>query len=149
MLGLLRNALALLAGIAIGGAVNMALITLSPSIIAPPAGVDVNNAASLSASMHLFEPRHFVMPFLAHAVGTLAGALASYLIAATYKVPIAYVVGAVFFCGGVAASFMIPAPAWFIALDLVAAYFPMAWVGIRIGARITPGNPSVRNPRGA
>ena len=87
MLNLLRNALALLGGIAIGGAVNAALITLSPSVIAPPAGVDVNNAASLSASIHLFEPRHFLMPFLAHAVGTLAGALASYLISATYKVP--------------------------------------------------------------
>jgi hypothetical protein len=34
--------------------------------------------------MHLFEPRHFVMPFLAHALGTLAGALAAFLIAATY-----------------------------------------------------------------
>ena len=136
MLILLRNALAFLGGIAIGGAVNMAIITLSPSVIAPPAGVDVNSAASLSASMHLFEPRHFLMPFLAHAVGTLAGSLASYLIAATYKVPIAYVVGALFLCGGVAASFMIPAPGWFIALDLVAAYLPMAWIGIQIGARI-------------
>lgn len=146
MLNLLRNALALLGGIAIGGAVNMALITLSPSVIAPPAGVDVNNAASLSASMHLFEPRHFLMPFLAHAVGTLAGALAAYLISATHKEAMAYVVGAVFLCGGVAASFMIPAPAWFIALDLVAAYLPMAWVGIQIGARMTRWNAGARKP---
>ena len=120
----------------------MAIITLSPSVIAPPAGVDVNDTASLSASMHLFEPRHFLMPFLAHAVGSLAGALASYLIAATYKVRIAYVVGAIFLCGGVAASFMIPAPGWFIALDLVGAYLPMAWVGIQIGTRMTRGNAS-------
>jgi len=146
---LLRNALALLGGVVIGGAVNMAMITLSPSVIAPPPGVDVNSAASLSASMHLFEPRHFLMPFLAHAVGTLAGSLASYLIAATYKVPIAYVVGAIFLCGGVAASFMIPAPGWFVALDLVAAYLPMAWVGIKIGTRMTRGNTSARKPREA
>jgi hypothetical protein len=149
MLNLLRNALALLGGIAIGGAVNMALITLSPSVIAPPAGVDVNDAASLAASIHLFEPRHFLMPFLAHAVGTFAGSLASYLISATYKVPIAYVVGVVFLCGGVAASLMIPAPGWFIALDLVAAYLPMAWVGIRIGERMTRGNASAQKPRTA
>ena len=149
MLNLLRNILALLGGVAIGGAVNMALITLSPSVIAPPAGVNVNDSASLIASIHLFEPRHFVMPFLAHAVGTLAGTLASYLIAATHKVPIAYVVGAVFLCGGVAASFMIPAPKWFIALDLVAAYLPMAWLGIQIGARMTRGNPSARERREA
>lgn len=36
MPNLLRNVLALVAGIAIGGVVNMALITLSPSLIPPP-----------------------------------------------------------------------------------------------------------------
>ena len=140
MPNILRNALALLAGIVIGGSVNMALITLSPSLIPPPAGVDVNSAESLSKAVHLFEPRHFIMPFLAHAVGTLAGALAAYLIAASYKAQIAYVIGAAFLCAGVAASFMIPAPAWFIALDLLAAYLPMAWLSIQIGTRMTHGN---------
>jgi hypothetical protein len=144
MPNLLRNALALLAGIAIGGAVNMALITLSPSLIPPPAGVDVNSAESLSKAMHLLEPRHFIMPFLAHAVGTLAGALAAYLIAASYKAQIAYVIGVVFLCGGVAASFMIPAPTWFIALDLLAAYLPMAWLGIQIGTRLKQGKTAAR-----
>jgi hypothetical protein len=133
---LLRNVLALVAGVVVGGVVNMALITISPSLIPPPPGVDVTKAESLSNAMHLFEPRHFVMPFLAHAFGTLAGALAAYLIAATHKAPIAYVIGALFLCGGVAASFMIPAPAWFIALDLLAAYLPMAWLGVQLGARI-------------
>lgn len=149
MLNLLRNALALLGGVAIGGVVNMALITLSPAVIAPPAGVNVNDAASLSASIHLFAPRHFLMPFLAHALGTLTGALAANLIAATYKVPMAYVVGALFLCGGVVASFMIPAPGWFIALDLVAAYLPMAWIGIRIGNRVMRTNAGATKPREA
>jgi len=144
MPNLLRNVLALLAGIAIGGGVNMALITLSPSLIPPPAGVDVSSAEGLSEAMHLFEPRHFIMPFLAHAVGTLAGALAAYLIAASYKAQIAYVIGAVFLCGGVAASFMIPAPIWFIVLDLLAAYLPMAWLGIQIGTRMKQGKTAAR-----
>jgi hypothetical protein len=136
MPNLLRNALAVLAGIVIGGVVNSALIAVSPSLIPPPAGVDVNNAESLRNAMHLFEPRHFIMPFLAHALGTLAGALAAYLIAASYKARIAYAIGAVFLCGGIAASFMIPAPTWFIALDLLAAYLPMAWLAIQIGTRM-------------
>jgi hypothetical protein len=133
---LLRNVLAVIVGIAIGAGVNTALITISPLIIPPPVGVDVNSAESLAKAMHLFEPRHFVMPFLAHALGTLAGALVAYLIAATHRVPIAYVIGAVFLSGGVAASFMIPAPRWFIALDLLLAYLPMAWLAIQIGARV-------------
>ena len=85
------------------------------------------------------------MPFLAHAVGTFAGALAAFLIATTYRAPIAYVIGAVFLCGGVSASFMIPAPAWFIALDLLVAYLPMAWLAIRTGKRMTQGNDGARN----
>jgi hypothetical protein len=122
----------------------MALVTLSPSLIPPPAGVDVNSAESLGKAMHLFEPRHFVMPFLAHALGTFVGALAAFVIAATHKAPIAYVIGAVFLCGGLAASFMIPAPAWFIALDLLVAYLPMAWLGVQLGARMQQGNSGAR-----
>lgn len=133
---LLRNILAVVAGIAIGGGVNMALILAGPTVIAPPAGVDMGNAESLAAAMHLFEPRHFAVPFLAHAVGTGVGAIAAYLIAASHKAAIAYAIGAAFLAGGVVASFMIPAPAWFIALDLLAAYLPMAWLATRIGARI-------------
>lgn len=132
----LRNALALLVGIVVGSGVNMALITLSPSLIPPPAGVDVNSAESLGKAMHLFEPRHFVMPFLAHALGTFAGALAAYLLAVSSKARFAYAVGAFFLIGGVAASFMIPAPAWFIALDLLAAYLPMAWLAAKAGAHL-------------
>lgn len=138
MPSLLRNILALVIGIVLGSAVNMALITLSPSIIVPPPGVNVRDATSLAASMHLFEARHFAMPFLAHAMGTLVGALAACLIAATYKRQLAYAIGAVFLAGGIAASFMIPAPKWFIALDLLLAYIPMAWLAIQIGLRRSP-----------
>lgn len=138
MPNLLRNVLAVLAGVVIGGVVNMAIITVSSSLIPPPAGVDVTNAESLARSIHLFEPRHFLMPFLAHALGTLVGTLVAYLIAATARAPIAYAIGAFFLLGGVAASLMIPAPAWFIALDLLVAYLPMAWLGILIGTRVSP-----------
>lgn len=139
MPNLLRNVIAVIAGIAIGGVVNMSLITLSPMLIAPPAGVDVTDAESLSNAMHLFEPRHFVMPFLAHAFGTLAGALVAYVIAASYNAHLAYLIGALYLCGGIAASLLVPAPIWFIVLDLLAAYLPMAWLGTLIGARVKVG----------
>lgn len=133
---LLRNVLAVIAGVVIGGFVNMALITISPSVIPPPAGVDVTKAESLVQSIHLFEARHFLMPWLAHALGTLVGSLVAYLIAATHKPRMAYVIGIITLFGGIAASFMIPAPAWFIAADLVLAYLPMSWLAIQIGSRL-------------
>ena len=129
---IVRNILAIIAGFVVGSVVNMGLITVSGSIIPPPAGVDPTDMESLKASMHLFEAKHFIFPFLAHALGTLAGAFTAALLAASHKMIFALVIGAFFLIGGIAASFMIPAPIWFIVLDLVAAYIPMAWIGGKI-----------------
>lgn len=133
---ILRNILAVVVGTAVGGVVNMALVILGPMIVPPPPGVDMKTAEGLAAGIHLLEAKHFVFPFLAHALGTLAGALVAFLVAGSRHAVFAYAVGAVFLAGGIAASFMIPAPAWFIALDLVAAYLPMAWLGTVIGRRL-------------
>ena len=139
MVNVPRIALALMLGIVIGGGVNMALIILGPTLIAPPPGADMATAEGLRAAMHLLEPRHFLMPFLAHAAGTFAGALAGAVIAMSHRANVAYAIGAVFLCGGIAASVMIPAPTWFIVLDLAAAYLPMAWLGLSIADRVKPG----------
>ncbi len=133
---ILRNGLAVIIGLLVGGSLNMALVLIGPHVIAPPKGVNMGDAASLSASIHLLEPRHFLFPFLAHAIGTLAGALATHLIASSYRATLGYVIGALFLIGGISAAFMIPAPVWFIALDIVVAYIPMAWFGIGLGRRI-------------
>ncbi len=117
----------------------MALIFVGPHVIPPPAGVDMSDVQSLSASMHLLGPQHFVFPFLAHALGTLAGATAGFLIAASHRSALAYTIGVVSLAGGIAATFMFPAPIWFIVLDLVIAYIPMAWVGIQLGRRVKGG----------
>ncbi|WP_405241231.1 hypothetical protein [Lentisalinibacter salinarum] len=130
---ILRVILALVAGVFIGGIVNMALVMLGSAIVPAPAGVDVTNAESVAASAHLFQPRHFLFPFLAHAVGTLVGATAAHLFAGSYRNAAAWAIGAVFFAGGIAAARMIPAPTWFVVADLVLAYFPMAFTATRIG----------------
>ena len=138
---LLRNILAVVVGLVVGGAVNMALVIASPHAIPPPAGVDVTDPESLSASIHLFEPKHFIFPFLAHALGTLVGALVAYLIAASHRPVFAYVIGACFLAGGIAAARMIPAPTWFVVLDLAVAYVPMAFLGTVLGRRMAGPKP--------
>lgn len=126
---IVRNALAVIVGIVLGSAVNMGIIMVSGSIIPPPEGADVTTTEGLKASMHLFQPKHFVMPFLAHALGTFAGALLAALIAATHKMKFALSIGFFFLLGGIASVFMLPSPAWFTILDLVAAYIPMGYLG--------------------
>ena len=128
----MRSVLAVVVGAVVGGVVNMGLIGLSPSLIPPPEGVDVTTTEGLKAGIHLFEPKHFLMPFLAHALGTFVGALVAFRLAVVNKVRAAYLVGVLFLIGGIAASTMIPAPTWFIALDLLVAYLPMAWLAIRL-----------------
>ena len=128
----LKNILAVIAGIVLGSAVNMGIIMISGSIIPPPEGADVTTAEGLKASMHLFQPKHFIFPFLAHALGTFAGALLTAFIAATHKMTFALVIGAVFLVGGIVNVFMLPSPLWFNILDLVAAYIPVSYLAGRL-----------------
>lgn len=126
---ILRNILAVIAGIFIGSMVNMGLILISGSIIPPPEGADVTTMEGLQESLHLFEPRHFIFPFLAHALGTLAGAFLAARLAATNYMKFAIAIGIFFLLGGAANASMLPSPMWFIVLDLGLAYIPMAWLG--------------------
>lgn len=126
-----KNIFAVVAGFIVGSIVNMGLIMVLSEIIPPPAGVDVTDMESLKNSMHLFQPIHFLSPFLAHALGTLVGAAVAAMFAASHKMRFALGIGAFFMLGGIANAFMLPSPAWFIALDLVVAYLPMGWLGGR------------------
>lgn len=129
---IVRNILAVIIGIVLGSVVNMSLINISSFVIPPPNGVDVTTFEGLSASMHLFEPKHFLMPFLAHALGTFVGALAAALIAATHKLKFALSIGLLFLIGGAMNIFMLPSPLWFSALDLIFAYIPMALIAAKL-----------------
>jgi hypothetical protein len=132
---ILRNILAVVAGAILGSVANMCLVTVGPSLIPPPEGAIVTTLEGLKASLHLFEPKHFIFPFLAHAVGTLVGAFAAALIAASHKMRFAYGIGCLFMVGGIANIFMLPGPVWFNALDVIAAYLPMAFLAGQFALR--------------
>ena len=106
---MLRKIFAVIVGLAVGAGINMSLVILGPAVVPPPSDVDVTDAESLSASMHLFEAKHFVFPFLARVLGTLVGALTAFLVAGNQSV-FAYVVGAAFLAGGISAALVIPRP---------------------------------------
>ena len=132
---IVRNILGLVAGLIIGSLVNMGLILLENVVIPPPAGVDPSTVESFARTAHLLQPWHYIGPFFAHAAGTLVGAFAAAMIAATNKKVMALLVGVFFLVGGVYACYLIPAPTWFVVLDIVVAYLPMAWLGWKLGKR--------------
>lgn len=129
---ILKNVLAVVTGIIVGMVVNMGIIQLSGSIIPLPEGIDPSNADSLKENIHLLQAKHFIMPFLAHALGTLAGAYTVARLAATHHMKFALGIGAFFLLGGLAAIQMIGGPLWFNILDIVGAYIPMGWLGGRL-----------------
>jgi hypothetical protein len=128
---IIKNILAVLLGLILGSAVNMGLIMISGSVIPLPEGVDPADMESLKNNMHLFEAKHFIFPFLAHALGTLVGAFVAAKIAATHQLKFALGIGALFLIGGIMNIFMLPSPLWFTVLDLGLAYIPMGYIGGR------------------
>ncbi len=134
MNNILRNILAGIAGGFIGGLINMAIVMASGKLVPPPPGTDLTTPEGFTAALPLLGPQHFLMPFLAHALGTFTGALIGAMFAATNKMRVAMVIGILFLAGGIMAARMIPAPTWFIVLDLLVAYIPMAYIGGKLGA---------------
>jgi hypothetical protein len=133
---IVRNVIAFIVGVAAGSLVNMGLIMLSGKVIPLPEGVDGMNMESLRSSMHLFEPKHFLFPFLAHAFGTFVGGFVTSMMAATQRMKLALGVSALFLLGGISNVFLLPSPAWFDAVDLLGAYIPMGWLAYKLAASL-------------
>ena len=138
-----RNILAFIAGVVVGCIVNISLVSIGPSIITLPEGADVSTPEGLAASMSLLSPRHFLVPFLGHALGTLAGAFVVVRLAASAQQKLALGIGALFFIGGAMMVKMVGGPIWFSICDLVLAYWPMGFLGWQFaGGSAKPTVPS-------
>ncbi len=133
---MIRNIIAVIVGILAGGVVNMGIITLGPMVIPPPPGSDMSTMEGVAAAMPLMEAKHFLVPFLAHALGSFVGALVAALTAVSHKMGIALGIGAFTMLGGIYMVYMLPAPLWFEAVDLIFAYIPTAWI---VGKLATAG----------
>ena len=129
---MLRNIIATLIGIVVCLLVNSSLISISGSMIPLPEGMDINNFENYIENVHLLQPKHYIMPFLAHALGTLVGVIVAMLIAKSHFKQIAMIISIFHLIGGIAAVYMIPAPVWFNILDLTTAYIPMGILGTKL-----------------
>lgn len=128
----LRNVLAVLVGatvcILLNGLLLQALMSFNP----PPDGFDPNKPETFG----LLQAKHLMNAFAAHAVPTVIGGMLASLLAVHRRRAMAIIVGALHMVGGILAALMIPAPAWFVVLDLTMAYLPMAWLGHKLAQSI-------------
>lgn len=132
---ILRNILAVIAGFIVGNIFNMGLIIIGMQLIQIPGNPSPFDPESIKAAIPQFEVKHFAIPLLAHAAGTLAGALVAVRIGISKYFTLAMIVGSIFLIAGILNALSIPAPAWFVALDLIVAYIPMAWLGWKLSGR--------------
>jgi uncharacterized membrane protein YoaK (UPF0700 family) len=130
---ILRNILVFIFGLVIGSLLNSFIVSISGSVIPLPEGVDPNDMESLKENIHLFTGKNYIMPFLAHALGTLVAALivARFSVSAHFK--LALLVGVIFLIGGIGVSQMLGTPMIPTAVDLIFAYLPFAWIGYKLG----------------
>jgi len=116
---------------------NGIIVKYSDVIISAPAGANLKTEEGLKAAMVVMEPKHFIMPFIAHALGTLVGAFLVTLFIKERKLFRALLVGFLFFLAGTYMVFVLPSPLWFDAVDLGLAYIPMAWIGYKLALRFS------------
>ena len=74
-LHILKRTIVLFLCVFIGAQVNGAILTLGTTLIPAPAGFDLNTMDGLKAAVPFLEAKHYLFPFLAHAIGTLISAL--------------------------------------------------------------------------
>ena len=122
---ILKNIGILILGIIIGMIVNMGLIIIGGMIFPLSESFEPMNAIN-------WDFKYFIFPFLAHSIGTLSGAFIASKLSRNYHIIIPLIVGLYFFSGGIYMVTILPAPIWFISLDLILCYIPMALLGWKI-----------------
>ena len=135
-LHILKRTIVIFISLFAGAMLNGALINVSNKIIPPPAGFDLKTAEGLQAAMPHMGPEHFLFPFLAHALGTLLSAVLITRFLKSQQFVFSMMVGILFLLGGVSMVIMLPeTPIWFVLVDLLFAYIPMAYLGYKMACR--------------
>ena len=136
-----RNILAVLIGLVVAYVVHMITGSLYSFAVPPPDGVDIGDPESIAANLKSFEPKHYFSHITSKSLGTFAGAIIAYLIAADHKMKIAmsvgvlyllyYIIDKVFF------PFPVQPPIWVFLVNLVFPYIPMGWLGGNLAKKIS------------
>ena len=121
----LKNIAIVILGIIIGMIVNIGLIILGGTIFPPSENFEPMNAMN-------WDFKYFIFPFLAHSIGTFSGAFVVSKLSKKSNIIMPLIVGLYFLVGGIYMVTILPAPIWFILLDIILGYIPMALLGWKI-----------------
>jgi len=131
---MVRNILAVLAGLAAGMATNMALVMLNAYVLFPmPEGTDMNDPAQMNAYIATLPATAFIVVLAAHLGQAFVGGWTAARLSASKPMLLAMIVGVLSLLGGIANMQQIDHPAWmYVELPL---YLVVAWVAGQLERR--------------
>ena len=133
ILHIIKRTIIIVLSIFIGAQVNGAFLTLGTNLIPPPEGCNLNTMDGLKAAVPFLGAKHYLFPFFAHAIGTLISALLITRFLKSQQFVFAMMAGVLFLIAGISMVIMLPGtPSWFILVDLIGAYIPMAYLGYKL-----------------
>lgn len=131
---MVKNILAVVAGV-IGGAIVIWLLeALGHLIVPPPEGMDILDIESVRKHMTELPLISFIMVLVAYAAGSLTGGMLASGIAEKMKMRQALIAGVVLQFMGIINLILVPHPLWFTIVSLL-LYLPLAYLGGRIMLR--------------
>ncbi len=122
---MLRNVVAVLLGVFLGSALNMAIILTNMEIFPGPEGLNFNDAEAMSAYIGSLPQTAFILPMVAHLSQSLVGGWIAARFGESRPMLLAMIVGVLTLIGGILNFMQLPAPLWMyveIPLYLVVAY---------------------------
>lgn len=128
---MIRNVLAVLAGLATGMVTNMALVMLNAHVLFPmPAGIDMNDPVQMNAYIAPLPATAFILVVAAHLGQSFVGGWTAARLGASKPMLLAMIIGVLSLVGGVMNMMQLDLPNWMYAeLPL---YLVVAWLAGRI-----------------
>jgi hypothetical protein len=131
---LVRNLLAVLGGLFVGGALNMLVIQLNMELLYPlPPDLDVNDVNQFNVYLGTLPATAFLVVMVAHLSQAFAGGWVAARAGASHPMVLALIIGVLSLAGGIAAMTMFDGPGW-MAIELP-LYLVLAGLAGRIEQR--------------
>lgn len=131
---LLRNVLAVLAGLFAGMAFNLLALQVNLQFFPLPEGVRMEDPEALKSVVHAMPLEAWAGVFIAHLGQAFVGAALAARLAASRAMTLAMIVGGFSLLGGVLNALQLEVPTW--AWTEMPFYLLFAWMGGRLGRRM-------------
>ena len=128
---MIRNVLAVLAGLAAGMVTNMALIMLNAYVLFPmPEGIDMNDPVQMNAYIAPLPATAFILVLAAHLGQSFVGGWTAARLGASRPMLLAMIIGVLTLAGGIMNMMQLELPSWmYVEIPL---YLVVAWLAGRI-----------------